>query len=76
MQFPEEQLQEIFKFADKNGDGKIDINEITLDNFTTRDLPRLTRTDFHNILNQHDSDKDGSITYDELKAAVEKVEAS
>lgn len=76
MQFPEDRLQEIFNIADKDKDGKINFQEISIENLQEGNLSRVTRTFFLEILNQHDSDKDGSITYDELKAAVEKVEAS
>lgn len=72
-EFSEEQLKTIFNKADRNNDGKIDIQEINIDHFTKGSLRMITQTDFTKILDEHDSDKDGNISYAEFKAAVEKA---
>jgi Ca2+-binding EF-hand superfamily protein len=72
-EFSEEELKAIFKLADRNDDGKIDIQEINIDHFTKGSLRMITQTDFTKILNEHDSDKDGKISYAEFKAAFEKA---
>ena len=70
----EQLLKEFFNELDIDKDGKLSILEIDLDNFGLKFLPQLTNTiSFFQILEQSDSDKDQMITYDELKAAVEKA---
>lgn len=75
MAINEQELQQLFSSLDRDGDGKISIQEITMDHVTTGVLPRLTGTTLASILQEYDSDKDGSISFDELKKAVAQVEA-
>lgn len=68
-----EQLQEWFSQLDTDGDGKASIEEIENNYATASVFKSLSGTLFFESLMRHDSDKDGSLTFEELVAAVEKA---
>jgi Ca2+-binding EF-hand superfamily protein len=70
----EQELQSLFKTLDRDQDGKISINELLLSPGLSAVISSETNTSSpQELLLQYDSDEDGSITFEELKQAVEKA---
>lgn len=70
----EQELQSLFKTLDLDQDGKVSINEL----FFSPGLSAIISSETHistpqELLAHYDSDQDGSITFEELKQAVEKA---
>ncbi|MEH1822827.1 MULTISPECIES: EF-hand domain-containing protein [unclassified Nostoc] len=70
----EQELQSLFNSLDGDRDGKISINDLFLSPGLSAIISSETNTTSpQELLVQYDSDKDGSITFEELKEAVEKA---
>jgi len=70
----EQELQSLFKTLDRDQDGKVSINELFLSPGLSAIISAETNTSSpQELLVQYDSDEDGSITFEELKEAVEKA---
>ena len=70
----EQELQSLFKTLDRDQDGKVSINELFLSPGLSAIISSETNTSRpQELLVQYDSDEDGSITFEELKEAVEKA---
>ncbi|MEH1950710.1 MAG: EF-hand domain-containing protein [Nostoc sp.] len=70
----EQELQSLFNSLDGDRDGKISINDLFLSPGLSAIISSETNTTSpQELLVQYDSDKDGSITFEELKQAVEKA---
>jgi serine/threonine-protein phosphatase 2B regulatory subunit len=70
----EQELQSLFNQLDRDQDGKVSLNEIFLSPGLSAIVSSETNTNSpQELLTQSDSDKDGSITFEELKEAVEKA---
>ncbi|MEH1828168.1 MAG: EF-hand domain-containing protein [Nostoc sp.] len=70
----EQELQSLFNTLDRDQDGKISINDLFLSPGLSAIISSETNTSSpQELLANYDSDKDGSITFEELKSAVEKV---
>ncbi|WP_445632033.1 EF-hand domain-containing protein [Nostoc sp. DSM 114167] len=70
----EQELQSLFNNLDTDGDGKVSINDLFLSPGLSAIISSETNTTSpQELLVNYDSDKDGSITYEELKEAVEKA---
>jgi serine/threonine-protein phosphatase 2B regulatory subunit len=70
----EQELQSLFNTLDTDQDGKISINDLFLSPGLSVIISSETNTTTpQELLLNYDSDKDGSITFEELKAAVEKA---
>ncbi len=70
----EQDLQSLFNTLDSDQDGKISINDLFLSPGLSAIISSETNTTSpQELLVNYDSDKDGSITFEELKAAVEKA---
>ncbi|MBD2250640.1 EF-hand domain-containing protein [Nostoc parmelioides] len=70
----EQELQSLFNTLDRDQDGKISINELFLSPGLSAVISSETSTSSpQELLLQYDSDEDGSITFEELKKAVEKA---
>jgi serine/threonine-protein phosphatase 2B regulatory subunit len=70
----EQELQSLFQTLDRDGDGQVSINELFLSPGLTALISAETNTSSpQELLAQYDADADGSITFEELKAAVEKA---
>ncbi len=70
----EQELQSLFQNLDRDQDGKISINELFLSPGLSAVISSQTNTTSpQELLAQYDSDEDGSITFEELKKAVEKA---
>ncbi|TVP58631.1 MAG: EF-hand domain-containing protein [Nodularia sp. (in: Bacteria)] len=70
----EQELQTLFNSLDRDQDGKVSLNEFFLSPGLTAIISSETNTNSpQELLVQYDSDEDGSITFDELKEAVEKA---
>ncbi|MBN3958991.1 EF-hand domain-containing protein [Nostoc sp. NMS8] len=70
----EQELQSLFNSLDGDRDGKISINDLFLSPGLSAIISSETNTTSpQELLIQYDSDKDGSITFEELKQAVEKA---
>ncbi len=70
----EQELQSLFNALDRDQDGKVSINELFLSPGLSAVISSETNTSSpQELLLQYDSDKDGSITFEELKQAVEKA---
>ncbi|AVH70267.1 EF-hand domain-containing protein [Nostoc sp. 'Lobaria pulmonaria (5183) cyanobiont'] len=70
----EQELQSLFNSLDGDQDGKISINDLFLSPGLSAIISSETNTTSpQELLIQYDSDKDGSITFEELKEAVEKA---
>ena len=70
----EQELQSLFNTLDSDRDGKISINDLFLSPGLSAIISSETNTTSpQELLVQYDSDKDGSITFEELKEAVEKA---
>ncbi|MDZ7968139.1 MAG: EF-hand domain-containing protein [Nostoc sp. DedSLP03] len=70
----EQELQSLFNSLDTDGDGKVSINDLFLSPGLSAIISSETNTTSpQELLVNYDSDKDGSITFEELKEAVEKA---
>ncbi|MCC5632321.1 MULTISPECIES: EF-hand domain-containing protein [Nostoc] len=70
----EQELQSLFNTLDSDQDGKISINDLFLSPGLSAIISSETNsTSPQELLVNYDSDKDGSITFEELKEAVEKA---
>ncbi|WP_341526402.1 EF-hand domain-containing protein [Nostoc sp. UHCC 0302] len=70
----EQDLQSLFNKLDGDQDGKISINELFLSPGLSAIISSETNTSSpQELIAQYDSDKDGSITFEEFKQAVEKA---
>ena len=70
----EQELQTLFNTLDRDQDGKVSINELFLSPGLSAIISSETNTTSpQELLVNYDSDKDGSITFEELKSAVEKA---
>jgi Ca2+-binding EF-hand superfamily protein len=70
----EQELQSLFNTLDRDQDGKISINELFLSPGLSAIISSETNTSSpQELLALYDSDEDGSITFEELKGAVEKA---
>ena len=70
----EQELQSLFNSLDRDQDGRISINELFLSPGLSAVISSQTNTNSpQDLLAQYDSDKDGSITFEQLKQAVEKA---
>ncbi|WP_375511178.1 EF-hand domain-containing protein [uncultured Nostoc sp.] len=70
----EEELQSLFNKLDRDQDGKVSINELFLSPGLSAIITSQTNTNSpQELLVEYDSDKDDSITFEELKEAVDKA---
>ena len=70
----EQELQSLFNTLDTDQDGKISINDLFLSPGLSVIISSETNsTTPQELLVNYDSDFDGSITFEELKSAVEKA---
>ncbi|MEA5601208.1 EF-hand domain-containing protein [Nostoc sp. UHCC 0252] len=70
----EQELQSLFNTLDTDQDGKISINDLFLSPGLSAIISSETNsTSPQELLVNYDLDKDGSITFKELKEAVEKA---
>ncbi|MBD2565515.1 MULTISPECIES: EF-hand domain-containing protein [Nostoc] len=70
----EQELQSLFNKLDRDQDGKVSINELFLSPGLSAIISSETNTSSpQELLVNYDSDEDGSITFEELKSAVEKA---
>ncbi|MCC5655219.1 EF-hand domain-containing protein [Nostoc sp. XA013] len=71
----EQELQSLFNKLDTDQDGKISINDLFLSPGLSTIISSETNISTpQELLVNYDSDKDGSITFEELKEAVEKAD--
>ena len=70
----EQELQSLFNTLDRDQDGKVSINELFLSPGLSAIISAETNASSpQELLVQYDLDEDGSITFEELKEAVEKA---
>ncbi|MBD2776571.1 EF-hand domain-containing protein [Iningainema tapete] len=70
----EQELQSLFNTLDTDLDGKVSLNELFLSPGLSAVISSETGTTSpQELIAQYDSDKDGSITFEELKEAVKKA---
>ncbi|MHC5776984.1 EF-hand domain-containing protein [Nostoc sp.] len=70
----EQELQSLFNKLDTDQDGKISINDLFLSpGLSTIISSETSISTPQELLVNYDSDEDGSITFEELKSAVEKA---
>ena len=70
----EQELQTLFNTLDSDQDGKISINDLFLSPGLSAIISSETNTTSpQELLVNYDSDKDGSITFEELKEAVQQA---
>ncbi len=70
----EQELQSLFNTLDRDRDGKVSINELFLSPGLSAVISSETNTSTpQELLAAYDSDEDGSLTFEELKKAVEKA---
>jgi Ca2+-binding EF-hand superfamily protein len=70
----EQELQSLFDKLDTDQDGKISINDLFLSPGLSTIISSETNISTpQELLVNYDSDSDGSITFEELKSAVEKA---
>ncbi|MEH1796592.1 MULTISPECIES: EF-hand domain-containing protein [unclassified Nostoc] len=70
----EQELQSLFNILDSDRDGKVSINDLFLSPGLSAIISSETNTTSpQELLVNYDSDKDGSITFEELKEAVDKA---
>ncbi|MCC5632145.1 EF-hand domain-containing protein [Nostoc sphaeroides CHAB 2801] len=70
----EQELQSLFNKLDTDLDGKISINDLFLSPGLSTIISSETNiSTAQELLVNYDSDSDGSITFEELKSAVEKA---
>ncbi|MCC5666889.1 EF-hand domain-containing protein [Nostoc sp. CHAB 5784] len=71
----QQELQSLFNNLDRDQDGKVSINELFLSPSLSAIISSETKTSSpQELLARYDSDEDGSITFEELKEAVEKAD--
>ncbi|AUB42499.1 Ca2+-binding protein, EF-hand superfamily [Nostoc flagelliforme CCNUN1] len=71
----EQELQSLFNKLDTDLDGKISINDLFLSPGLSTIISSETNISTpQELLVNYDSDSDGSITFEELKSAVEKAD--
>ncbi|MBW4428977.1 MAG: EF-hand domain-containing protein [Nostoc desertorum CM1-VF14] len=71
----EQELQSLFNKLDTDQDGKISINDLFLSPGLSTIISSETNISTpQELLVNYDSDSDGSITFEELKSAVEKAD--
>ncbi|MEH2359927.1 EF-hand domain-containing protein [Nostoc sp.] len=71
----EQELQSLFNTLDGDQDGKVSLNELFLSPGLSAIISSETNTSSpQELLAHYDSDKDGSITFEELKEAVKKAD--
>lgn len=70
----EQELQSLFNTLDRDQDGLVSLNELFLSPGLSAVISSETGTTSpQELLARYDSDEDGSITFEELKQAVEKA---
>ncbi|HEY9799115.1 MAG TPA: EF-hand domain-containing protein [Leptolyngbyaceae cyanobacterium] len=70
----EQELQSLFNTLDSDQDGKVSLNELFLSPGLSAVISSQTNTTSpQELIAQYDSDSDGSITFEQLKQAVEKA---
>lgn len=70
----EQELKSLFNTLDRDRDGKVSINELFLSPGLSAIISSETNISSpQELLGQYDSDEDGSITFEQLKEAVEKA---
>ncbi|MBU7586565.1 MAG: EF-hand domain-containing protein [Nostoc sp. TH1S01] len=70
----EQELKSLFNTLDRDQDGKISINELFLSPGLSAVISSQTNTTSpQELIVQYDADEDGSITFEELKQAVEEA---
>ena len=70
----EQELQSLFDTLDGDGDGKVSLNELFLSPGLSAIISWETGISSpQELLGQYASDEDGSITFEQLKQAVEKA---
>ncbi len=70
----EQELQSLFNTLDRDQDGKVSINELFLSpGFSAIISSETNISSPQELLGRYGSDEDGSITFEELKEAVEKA---
>jgi serine/threonine-protein phosphatase 2B regulatory subunit len=70
----EQELQSLFNTLDSDQDGKVSINDLFFSPGLSAIISSETNTTSpQELLVNYDSDFDGSITFEELKQAVEKA---
>ncbi|MEH1967614.1 EF-hand domain-containing protein [Nostoc sp.] len=70
----EQELQSLFNTLDSDQDGKVSINDLFLSPGLSAIISSETNTSSpQELLVNYDSDEDGSITFEELKEAVDKA---
>jgi len=70
----EQELQSLFNKLDRDQDGKVSINELFLSPGLSAIISSETNTSTpQELLVQYGLDENGSITFEELKEAVEKA---
>ncbi len=70
----EQELQSLFKTLDRDQDGKVSIHELFLNPGLSAIISSETNTSSpQELLARYGSDENGSITFEELKKAVEKA---
>ncbi|MEH1768847.1 EF-hand domain-containing protein [Nostoc sp.] len=70
----QQELQSLFNTLDSDRDGKVSINDLFLSPGLSAIISSETNTNSpQELLVNYDSDEDGSITFEELKKAVEEA---
>lgn len=70
----EQELRSLFNNLDVDQDGKVSLNELFLSPGLSAVISAETGVSSpQELIAQYDSDKDGSITFEELKEVVKKV---
>ena len=70
----EQELQSLFNDLDRDQDGKVSLSELFLSPGLSAVIEAKTDTRSPQaLLAQYDADADGSVTFEELKQAVEKA---
>jgi len=70
----EQELKSLFNTLDRDQDGKVSINELFLSPGLSAVISSQTNTTSpQELIVQYDSDEDGSITFEELKQAVQEA---
>jgi serine/threonine-protein phosphatase 2B regulatory subunit len=70
-----QELQALFNNLDRDEDGKVSLSELFLSPGLSAIIEAETNTRSpQELLAQHDADKDGKITFEELKQAVKEAD--